>query len=1177
MSNSSIYIDRVLITPAQDRTFGPDQWQVTAAAAGLSKLAYELDPRTVFESNAVESLRRLRECGLIDEVWLLERHNDASGSRAPQRAVLACAARPRPMAYLAFCGTSGPSDWHSRGTARPRPEEALGLLLHRGYADRASEWVDLAAYLVLVLRKRLVLCGHSLGGSVATALGLKLLGETGFAQFRDVWSTGAPEQALQRVQDTVMHFSKPWPSKQPRVSVITFGAPTVVLQEKNTHASPDDATLFRTHHHFMVSMDPVPFAYTHLRSLLRTTSLNLASNETLMRGLVELLVLPLHTIHPTVSFATRDALMLLLKWTIESLDSHTPSLHSGNLLISDGDSFTKVTNDDFRLRADLSATGLIQNADGPLSDGTFQQHAMDHYVRKVMVAARHHFPARIPARSSLDSALQFKQTLISSDMHCTMTGEQQADNFTFRITATPTSVGALALVRVENEGESPPLRYDLKRIEGTSTSVTYTFTHRVALESSGEEWPRLYGQLSTQMCAIDLFGERHVIPPFGIRTPPLREVMSPSPEDVFRTVLIHCQLHWLQQSFEDRPIGLHYREQAQYIDQILGRASPHLFITNLPRLWPLIVQAWKLTPATAQSYTPANPISAFVPKMHDQQMQNLFNGLISRMLDSNVERQMTALIRVRRQDSTEEPLSSYRRSQKDHEAKKIWKSWRSYPDGALRHVAMPSLVASLDEYGLKVARYGDLMRRCNDLREDEIALEDRLEDGAGESNGSLVAKINSARAELDATEAELAQAGIDLTTATATLQQTFVFLHSVFNTQLLAPSPWLFKRSFTARAHQRLLDALLHARLSQWPGSKFLSGNSTHDDYKPIFYERSLRLLVQACNLQPSDSIFALETRLSRTEMNFHALDFARDFAQRAYYRPSQFCLNHWIPFVRLSGDLRRKILPQHTIIGAVGPSRQGKSTLLTQLWSFPESVFGPGAEDRYRTCVSRTATPPRTTEVTVVDLPGLDEQLEAVRRETAQTFGILDVFVVVLSFSNVHTMGSVEQALRWVAQRIVERRLPPFRILLNKFDDTVEFREDPHSARYKDKLDKYVRTKIADIRDRKELIVSRLAEYLRDLGVNDQEVRSVVMLSAQGQEEGRRNMIVQRREKLADLVKATTLIPIAENWDPNVFTRPTFDVLSRLSPASASDPHVWTLGHVKEWLRSVCSDAFGP
>ncbi|KAL2676444.1 hypothetical protein Neosp_010202 [[Neocosmospora] mangrovei] len=205
-------------------------------ASALSVLSYE-DRSEIADmlqnSNKFELIRRH---DVVSYIWPLTNGVKSFGEETSdsQQAPLLAWSNRLQVVLLAFPGTQVAKDVLSDVDVRQIADTESASRFHQGFYQRANEYVPLVTH--LVTRFRVVLCGHSLGGAMATIAAYQALVQTNHQSIDNTWGDSAVG-----------------------LSTITFGAPSPMVVESPTTTARLRSRFRRNFHHIINPDDPVPF------------------------------------------------------------------------------------------------------------------------------------------------------------------------------------------------------------------------------------------------------------------------------------------------------------------------------------------------------------------------------------------------------------------------------------------------------------------------------------------------------------------------------------------------------------------------------------------------------------------------------------------------------------------------------------------------------------------------------------------------------------------------------------------------------------------------------------------------------------------------------------------------------------------------------------------------------
>ncbi|KAJ5710903.1 hypothetical protein N7488_005059 [Penicillium malachiteum] len=213
------------------------------AASAVSLLCYEHSNDVASALRENSELELARRHDLVSAIWSLNEPPDiprvASERRNRQSTpLLAWSARLQTV-FIGFRGTNATQDVLTDLDIRQVPGINLGTRFHRGFLNSALSFRPLLSE--LSRKFRVVICGHSLGGGFGHNL-------------YDTWEEAGSQG----------------------ISVLTFGAPPMMVAETTGTTSVPRRGIAKVFHHIFNIDDPIPFMVNRciamLRDLLESTS-----------------------------------------------------------------------------------------------------------------------------------------------------------------------------------------------------------------------------------------------------------------------------------------------------------------------------------------------------------------------------------------------------------------------------------------------------------------------------------------------------------------------------------------------------------------------------------------------------------------------------------------------------------------------------------------------------------------------------------------------------------------------------------------------------------------------------------------------------------------------------------------------------------------------------------------
>ncbi|KAF4344585.1 hypothetical protein FBEOM_1483 [Fusarium beomiforme] len=202
-------------------------------AAAVSHLCNEQEHGADIGENLHQSerFRFIRELDIISSIYSIAPISKKAGIKSTPP-VIAWSNRLQTI-FLGFCCTRDMNDVRSDLDVRLAAPDGIGSRFHKGFWNRSEEFVPLVEW--LMKRYKVVVCGHSFGGALAT---------------------------ISSYLAMVSHEPVPnaWEQTQRGISIITFGAPSCMVAEPRGTTATLQMNLSGNFHHCINPHDYVPFA-----------------------------------------------------------------------------------------------------------------------------------------------------------------------------------------------------------------------------------------------------------------------------------------------------------------------------------------------------------------------------------------------------------------------------------------------------------------------------------------------------------------------------------------------------------------------------------------------------------------------------------------------------------------------------------------------------------------------------------------------------------------------------------------------------------------------------------------------------------------------------------------------------------------------------------------------------
>ncbi|KAF5638010.1 hypothetical protein F52700_4713 [Fusarium sp. NRRL 52700] len=202
-------------------------------AAAVSHLCNEQEQGININENLHQSerFRFIRELDIISSIYSIAPISKKAGIKSTPP-VIAWSNRLQTV-FLGFCCTRDMNDVRSDLDVRLATSDDIGSRFHKGFWNRSEEFVPLVEW--LMRRHKLVVCGHSFGGALAT---------------------------ISSYLAMVSHDPVPnaWEERPGGISIVTFGAPSCMVAEPRGTTASLQMNLSSNFHHVINPHDYVPFA-----------------------------------------------------------------------------------------------------------------------------------------------------------------------------------------------------------------------------------------------------------------------------------------------------------------------------------------------------------------------------------------------------------------------------------------------------------------------------------------------------------------------------------------------------------------------------------------------------------------------------------------------------------------------------------------------------------------------------------------------------------------------------------------------------------------------------------------------------------------------------------------------------------------------------------------------------
>ncbi|KAF3923107.1 Lipase [Dactylellina cionopaga] len=204
-------------------------------ASAVSLLCYEKEA-DVAKKFQGDSYHRVRHDGLVSAVWPLATTSKSKTASEDTAPLIAWSERLQVL-YLGFRGTQDINDIITDIDIRRSSVPSLAALFHAGFLIRARPYSELIKE--LARKYSVVICGHSLGGAMATLAAYLAIAEDN--------SGGTTVNTWQNEPDAAR-----------KLSVVTFGSPAMMVLEPTATTASLPTCYTQNFHHIINRDDIVP-------------------------------------------------------------------------------------------------------------------------------------------------------------------------------------------------------------------------------------------------------------------------------------------------------------------------------------------------------------------------------------------------------------------------------------------------------------------------------------------------------------------------------------------------------------------------------------------------------------------------------------------------------------------------------------------------------------------------------------------------------------------------------------------------------------------------------------------------------------------------------------------------------------------------------------------------------
>ncbi|KAF3283202.1 hypothetical protein TWF970_001180 [Orbilia oligospora] len=993
-------------------------------ASAVSLLCYETPSElsNILQKNP--KYQFVKKNDIISDVWSLSSTISGPGDLDkvdPDSAPLIAWSVRLQVLYLGFRGSYSTTDAWTDIDVRQSSTPALASKFHSGFLLRAKYYSELIRQ--LAKRYKVVICGHSLGGAVATIAAYHAITEdSDISSVRNVWNTKVTSDSDSQEESEI--------NLSPRISVITFGAPSMmVLEPFGTTATPPKC-FTKNFHHIINRDDIVPFI------------LNQASQKAkeVMDATHKVL-----TIWPDAKVFFGILLKLFQSWA----EARQPFAHYGVIYLIDpveGDSTGII-----QCYAIITSRQIPQT---PKVDLRF--HSMEHYNR------------------CLDKTLTDRKELpdISTDLSTTLTSTKFCRDLlplpeiikgckgvvypTKVVISCPISPDLLQFCTKNVSFEiGPKWRnseiYKSEKKFGKSTidasQTTLEITYSMLPNTPGEALFDMADAIERTLQLHDSFGRVLPLEVSRLQRPQLNATHFQTTYESIRNAMIIAFANQIAKVQNLKRNGSQNQEAllqagvltedaratAEVVDSLVANATPSLIKKNFANASKIVESIWNSSNETVPLKI-ENPsgITALKSEPCVDELQDFLDKVIQAFQEQN-----------------KLPMGFFSTILGGKPQGKGWES-----TGVFSKVVSCSkritFVETLESFG-------------RELYSREVDSEDRI-DRASVQSGRVILIMRFCHTVI------LTQLDppIDFCIKFNNLVVSAITSGTItVGRSVLAASGWTYLSYFFG-----IYTGLLALN---WIGL-VVEYLTNHTVQVQEGFDKMLQVSIQTLRLQvsePTSPEFTITDLLEPDYQNSGDRDTQEKWRKRLddglrnmprsqkrnqqweadkIYRSKHYPIatiswSKWLFDVAKIGKLRRSAISQ-LYISVEGTTGVGKSTLLTTLTAASRDTFNPGLTASSRTTEMQSYTPPGLATV-FCDCPGSDDVNPEIRKMARLFRGLMNVIIFVVPFDQIRSKGT-NAVFDEITHFIRENKQPrPFRILLGKADQ-VEYDDTLADLTYK-------------------------------------------------------------------------------------------------------------------------------
>ncbi|KAK6514539.1 hypothetical protein TWF281_004737 [Arthrobotrys megalospora] len=966
-------------------------------ASAVSLLCYDKESEVANILQTDPKYKLIKENDIISDIWSLSSITGEPNPSEDYAAPLIAWSVRLQVLYIGFRGSHCAKDILTNIDVRQPSAEDLASRFHAGFLHRARFYSELIRR--LAHKYNIVVCGHSLGGAMATiAAYLTMAGDNDIYSVANVWAEETPTTNTDSATDAPV-----------KISTITFGAPSMMVVEPAGTTAALPRSLMQNFHHLVNRDDIVPFI---VNSGIRTANKILTNARNLLK------VAP---IWPEAQWVFNVLARVFEIWT----RNNCPFGHYGRLYLLD-----TVGGDGSKKRCH-SITTSRQIPETPAVELRF--HSMAHYKLCLgqTLANRTRFSDMNFA--TVMTSTQFYQDCLpfpAAVEDCE--GTVYPDKIVLSATIKVPLIQFFTKNLVFKIGNQKHYVSDKEWIESSpgSNQGTLKMTYQAPPDATGETLIETAAAIRQTLRLQDSFGRALPIKVLKMDSPVMSRASLKPTDECIRDAMIMgladqiSMIQRLKREGGDRKdskiLSRNAKTVAALVDSLVVNASPMLIKTNFADASKSVEYLWQsLARSKSSTTTEGRKITDKVPPAHLNELQGLLDEIIRKF--------------------------DMRKSDNPKTAKKEWAEMQTLSEV---HLTL--------QYDILTQSLQDFSQEVYD-RDTGSGSEDRIEKVIKQSNRILLVMRFCHAIILTQLETRL-ELCVELEPETPLMLLAVasgVFSSAqTYSLTMPAGLPGLFLPTVCYLAYGICVNLVIYAPklVGYFTTKRYqLQGGfeATLEFSQRVLKVKALESSIPECTITDIWNIYNTKGDEHESDVKIECqkllnskLEGLADKPPKGYRYVATLAWVEWLFAVGKVGELRT-LISDRLYIGVEGPTEAGKSQLLTTLTAAPETAFAAGQGAKFRTTEIQIYTPPNLTAV-FCDCPGSDDRNPRIGELPGLFRGLMNIIIFVIPFDGIRSMRT-ETVYKDIVQFITQSKEPrAFRILMNKidqmdYDDTVE------------------------------------------------------------------------------------------------------------------------------------------